>query len=113
MTTTRSRHSAPRSAALSLLELEPREVPTFLGNQIFPLDNPWNQNIAGAPVAANSQAIISRIVARHNNTAPAIHADFGNPTTDNALYGIPVNIATSATPKVSVFISPTNGYPSE
>ncbi|MBY0457160.1 MAG: hypothetical protein K2V38_07475, partial [Gemmataceae bacterium] len=112
MPTRRSRRPAPARAALCLVALEPREVPTFLGNQIFPLDNPWNQSIAGAPVAANSQAITSRIAARNGGVAPRIHPDLGNPN-DGALYGIPVNIATSATPKVSVFISPTNGYPSE
>ena len=77
----------------TLEELDARLVPTYLGNQIFPLDNPWNQNVAGAPVAANSAAIISAIVARHNNTAPGLHPDFGNPVTDGALYGIPINVA--------------------
>ena len=41
--------------------LEPRIVPTLLGQQIFPVDNPWNQNIANAPVATNSAAVISNI----------------------------------------------------
>jgi VCBS repeat-containing protein len=96
----------------TLEELDARLVPTYLGNQIFPLDNPWNQNVAGAPVAANSAAIISAIVARHNNTAPGLHPDFGNPVTDGALYGIPINVADNSTPKYTITISP-DGWASE
>jgi hypothetical protein len=96
----------------TLEELDARLVPTYLGNQIFPLDNPWNQIISGAPVAANSAAIISAIVARHNGAVPGLHPDFGNPVTDGALYGIPVNIADHTTPKYTITISP-NGWASE
>jgi hypothetical protein len=102
---------------LSLQELESRDVPTFLGNQLFPLDNPWNQVIANAPVASNSAAIINRIIDRHvdshgNFVPPPLHPDFGNPVTDGALYGIPVNIANSSTPRVTVTI-PSFGYGDE
>jgi len=96
---------------LQIEELDARIVPTFLGNQVFPLDNPWNQIIADAPVASNSNAIINAIVARHNGTAPKLHADFGNPL-DGNLYGIPVNVVDSSTPKVTVVI-PNFGYPDE
>jgi len=96
---------------MELQELESRDVPTFYGNQLFPLDNPWNQVVSGAPVASNSAAIISRIVNRHNGTAPRLHADFGNPL-DGNLYGVPVNIASSSTPKVTVVI-PSFGYGDE
>jgi hypothetical protein len=92
--------------------LENREVPTFYGNQLFPLDNPWNQNIAAAPVAANSAAIINRIIARHDGTAPRIHADFGNPSTDGALYGIPINVVDGSVAKKTIFI-PNAGYADE
>ncbi|HKB01854.1 MAG TPA: Ig-like domain-containing protein, partial [Gemmataceae bacterium] len=97
---------------LSFERLDARLVPTFYGNQLFPLDNPWNQVISAAPVAANSDAIISRIVARHAGTAPRVHADFGNPVTDGALYGIPVNVVDSTVPKVPVLV-PAFGYPAE
>jgi hypothetical protein len=63
---------------------------TLLGQQLFPADYPWNQNIANAPVAANSAAVISNIGASVH-----IHPDWGddNPANGNApLYGIPVNI---------------------
>jgi hypothetical protein len=95
----------------TLEELDARLVPTYLGNQVFPLDNPWNQVVAGAPVAANSASIISAIVARHG-LAPGLHPDFGNPPIDEALYGIPINVATAATPKVAVTIAP-DGYGDE
>jgi VCBS repeat-containing protein len=98
-------------ARLLLQELDPRVLPTFYGNQLFPLDNPWNQVISAAPVASNSDAIINRIVTNHGGTAPRLHADFGNPL-DGNLYGIPVNVVDSTVPKVNVAI-PSFGYPSE
>src|SRR5690349_10013253 len=96
----------------TLEELDPRLVPTYLGNQVFPLDNPWNQDVSGAPVAANSASIISTIVNRHGGTAPGLHPDFGNPSVDGALYGIPINVATSSTPKYTITI-PSAGYADE
>jgi VCBS repeat-containing protein len=94
-----------------LEELDARLVPTYLGNQLFPLDNPWNQVISGAPVASNSASIINTIVTRHNGTAPKLHADFGSPLDQN-LYGIPINIANHTTPKYTIYF-PTEGYPDE
>jgi Bacterial Ig domain/IPT/TIG domain len=96
---------------LTVDELDARLLPTFYGNQLFPLDNPWNQVIAYAPVAANSGAIIGAIVNRHGGTAPRIHADWGNPL-DGNLYGIPVNVVDSTVPKVAVLIAP-DGYGDE
>ena len=95
----------------TLEELDARLVPTYLGNQVFPLDNPWNQVVAGAPVAANSASIIGAIVARHG-FAPGLHPDFGNPPVDEALYGIPINVVDSSVPKVPVTIAP-DGYGDE
>jgi VCBS repeat-containing protein len=95
----------------TLEELEARLVPTYLGNQVFPLDNPWNQVVAGAPVAANSASIINAIVARHG-FAPGLHPDFGNPPVDEALYGIPINVVDSTVLKVPVTIAP-DGYGDE
>jgi hypothetical protein len=42
--------------------MEPRLVPTLLGQDIFPADNPINQNIANAPVLANSSAITNSLL---------------------------------------------------
>ena len=59
----RSRRPRSLSAVLGLFQLETRDVPTFYGNQLFPLDNPWNQIVSAAPVADNSVAIINRTAA--------------------------------------------------
>src|SRR5262249_8730837 len=49
------------TVTLTAERLEERRLLTLLGAQLFPSDNAWNQNIAAAPVAANSAAIISHI----------------------------------------------------
>jgi hypothetical protein len=100
-----------RSRALALLELERRDVPTFLGNQVFPLDNPWNQVIASAPVAADSAAILGAIAARHGGPV-GLHPDFGNPVTDGALYGIPINVVDGSTALTNVLV-PNFAWPDE
>src|SRR5271165_2529584 len=100
--TNRRRHT------LTLEELEDRTVPTLLGQQLFPTDYPWNQNIANAPVAANSAAIISHI----GNAK--IHPDWGTDSAangSNPLYGIPVNIVHgNSVAKVNVTV---DNYPGE
>jgi hypothetical protein len=104
---------APKPGARpDLVQLETRDLPSFYGNQVFPLDNPWNQKVTNAPVAANSSAIINRIVARHGGTAPRLHPDFGNPASDGALYGIPINVVDGSTAKVPVYFPP-DGYEDE
>jgi hypothetical protein len=60
---------------------------------MFPADNPWNEDVSGLPVSRNSAAYINSIGA-----SKGLHPDFGN----NEQYGIPYNLATNATPKVSV-----------
>jgi len=98
-----------RRSILLLQELEDRVVPTLLGQQLFPADNPWNQNISNAPVAANSAAIIA-----HIGASTPLHPDWGadSPANgDDPLYGIPVNIVHgNSTAKVNVII---DNYPGE
>src|SRR5580765_6512223 len=74
---------------------------TLLGSNLFPNNNPWNQNISQAPVATNSAAIISNI------GNGRFHPDFGQDyRTGNGLYGIPYNVVHgNTTPKVSVVTS--------
>ena len=75
---------------LDVVELEDRVVPTLLGQQLFPSDNPWNQNISNAPVASNSAAIIA-----HIGSSIKLHPDWGADSSANGsdpLYGIPINI---------------------
>jgi hypothetical protein len=104
-----SRRGSPRGEPLEIEELESRRMLTLLGYQLFPSDNPWNQNISDAPVAANSAAIIARIGA-----SVRIHPDWGadNPANgDDPLYGIPVNVVHgNSTAKVNVII---DNYPGE
>jgi hypothetical protein len=92
---TRRRHltrsaSFRRNQPLHIEELEGRRMLTLLGQQLFPSDNPWNQNISGAPVASNSAAIIA-----HIGSTIHLHPDWGEDSPANGsdpLYGIPVNI---------------------
>jgi hypothetical protein len=104
----RTRHNAWR-ALLGAEELEPRVVPTLLGQQLFPSDYAWNQNIHDAPVAANSAAIIS-----HIDPAITVHPDWGWDDPNNvggALYGIPVNVVHgNSVAKINVII---DNYPGE
>ena len=64
----------------------------LLGTNLFPADNPWNQNISQAPVATNSAAIMSSIIATYGNGR--FHPDFGQDyqTANTDLYGIPYNV---------------------
>ena len=94
---------------LQFEQLEDRRLLTLLGQQIFPLDYPWNQNISNAPVAANSAAIIS-----HIGSSIPIHPDWGEDSASNgraALYGIPYNVVHGqTTAKINVII---DNYPGE
>jgi autotransporter passenger strand-loop-strand repeat protein len=95
-------------AKMRVEELEERLVPTLLGQQLFPSDNPWNQNIANAPVAANSAAIIA-----HIGTSTRLTPNWGadNSASSNPLYGMPINIVHgNSTATVNVLI---DNYPGE
>jgi hypothetical protein len=98
-----------RNVGRELEILESRDVPTLLGQQLFPSDNPWNQNIANAPVAANSAAVISQI-----GGSIKLHPDWGDDSSSNTndvLYGIPFNVVHGNSVKaVNVII---DGYSSE
>jgi len=66
---------------------------SIAGCQIFPADDPWNEDISNLPVNADSSAYINSI-----GVAKNLHPDFG----ENRDYGIPYNIADNSTPKYSV-----------
>jgi hypothetical protein len=99
-----ARPQTARPVALRVEALEDRTVPTLLGNSLFPADNPWNQKITSAPVAANSAAIMNQIVTTYGNGR--LHPDFGQDYNTSAdLYGIPYNVVHgNTTPKTSVVI---------
>ncbi|HEX3725974.1 MAG TPA: IPT/TIG domain-containing protein [Pirellulales bacterium] len=99
-------HSGARSAprGLRLEPLEARRLFTLDGHQLFPSDNPWNTNIANAPVAANSATLVASIGA-----SSPLHPDFGT-MYQGANIGIPYNVVTSSQPKINVVI---DAFPGE
>jgi hypothetical protein len=97
---------------LSLLAiLIPTARGSLLGSNLFPADNPWNQNVSQAPVATNSAAIMNSIIAKYGNGR--FHPDFGQDyqLADNPLYGIPYNVVHgNSTAKIPVVI---DAYPDQ
>jgi hypothetical protein len=70
--------------------------PTIAGCPVFPKDNPWNTDISGYPVHANSAAFIASIgVAGH------LHPDWGA-SYQGAPVGIPYVVVGAGQPKVPV-----------
>ena len=61
---------------------------------MFPTDNPWNRDVSGDPVDANSANYIASI----NLGASHLHADFGSP----ADYGIPYVVVPGTQPMVPI-----------
>lgn len=96
-------------AVLGIESLESRELLALLGQQLFPSDNPWNQKITNAPVAANSAAILGNITSLYGNGR--LHPDFGqDANTVGPLYGIPFNVVHGMTqPKVPIAIDAYTG----
>jgi autotransporter passenger strand-loop-strand repeat protein len=103
------RPKGPGQARIRLEALEERVVPSLLGQPLFPSDNPWNQNISNAPVAAGSAQIIAHIGASTRLT-PNWYTD--NPANGSSpLYGMPFNVVHgNSTAKVNVII---DNYPGE
>jgi len=66
------------------------------GQQVFPPDNPWNQDISGAPVDPNSAALIASI-----GLSTGLHPDFGT-VWDGAPNGIPYVVVSGGQPWVPV-----------
>jgi hypothetical protein len=89
-----------RPPALYVERLESR---TLLSN-FFPTDNPWNQNIANAPVAANSATLVDSI-----GPSKALHPDFGT-TYGGYYWGIPYKVVPGTQPLIPVII---DAYPRE
>ena len=88
-----------------LATLIPTARGTLLGTNLFPANNPWNQNISRAPVATNSTAIMTNIIAKYGNGR--FHPDFGQDyrLASNPLYGIPYNVIHgNSTAKIQVVI---------
>src|SRR5262249_11429251 len=88
----RHRTARKRPQRPQLEALESRHLPSLLGASLFPADNPWNERITNAPVAATSAGIMNNIISRYGDGR--LHPDFGQDsrTTGAALYGIPYNV---------------------
>ncbi len=68
--------------------------PVLGGCQVFPSNNPWNENVSKLPVDPNSNAYISRI----NSFRQFLHPDFGS----NPSYGIPYTVVPKSQPFVPI-----------
>jgi hypothetical protein len=80
------------------------QVGTVGGCQIFPADNPWNEDVSGLALNAMSATYIS-------NMAPTkgLHPDWGDYAADRDYYGIPFSSGTGAPLQVMNF----ENYPDE
>ena len=56
------------------------------GCQVFPTNNPWNQNVSKLPVRSDSASLVRRISATGGHTV--LHPDFGG----GGAYGIPFKV---------------------
>ncbi|HEV7683767.1 MAG TPA: hypothetical protein VGO68_16685 [Pyrinomonadaceae bacterium] len=67
---------------------------SFHGKQLFPPDNPWNQDISGLPVDPNSANLIAGI-----GVNTGLHPDFGT-VYNGAPNGIPYVVVSGTQPRV-------------
>lgn len=110
-----------RRVRLLVEELELRLAPSLLGQNLFPDNSPFNQVIANAPIAPNSNAIIQYIENQYptgERGTPQVDGnadyDLSNANEDPA-YGIPYNVVHGNNPDVqylTVQLLP-NGYLSQ
>jgi hypothetical protein len=66
--------------------------PRVAGCTMFPADSPWNEDVSGLPVAANSAATIATIGA-----TTGLHPDFGSGKYGGGPIGIPYNTVDGST----------------
>ena len=67
---------------------------SFHGKQLFPSDNPWNEDISNSPIDPNSDNLIAGIGVNTN-----LHPDFGT-VWNGAPNGIPYIVVAGSQPKV-------------
>jgi hypothetical protein len=70
------------AASAAALAMASGTGPAIGGCPVFPPDNPWNQDVASAPVEPHSDAYVAAISRGGNRF---LHADFGG----GGAYGIP------------------------
>lgn len=86
--------SEPATVGVSAVRVIP-DRPTVGGCAVFPPDNPWNRNIATAPLHPDSAAIVARI---QSIGGDFLHPDFG----ENPDYGIPYVVVPENQPLVPI-----------
>lgn len=89
-------------AVTTAVSLAAQSSPATIGGALpplFPADNWWNQDVSQAPVAAESQALITFI---NNGGTRRLHPDFGGVAGPNQTYGIPYVVVAGDQPKRQV-----------
>ena len=86
--------SRPKATPTPVATFQPAVGPTLAGCQVFPVSNPWNQDISSAPLDPNSANYIASI----NSSRQFLHADFGS----DPSYGIPFVIVPGSQPFVPI-----------
>jgi hypothetical protein len=80
-------------ATTTSANLQSGNTPMVAGCQIFPADNPWNQDISALPVRSDSATFINSI-----GLNKYLHPDMG----ENQLYGIPYVVVDKTQAKVPI-----------
>lgn len=74
------------------------QVGTVGGCQLFPADNPWNQDISSLPLNSKSSTYLASM-----HTSTALHADWGDYAAQQDYYGIPFASGSGAAPVPTTF----------
>jgi hypothetical protein len=74
------------------------QVGTIGGCQIFPADNPWNEDVSALPLDPMSATYIAGMAPTRG-----LHPDWGDAALGDTYYGIPFSSGTGAPPQVMSF----------
>src|SRR4030095_2201870 len=94
----------PRTVSSNARQPDPGPGGSLHGKQLFPPDNPWNQDISTQPVDPNSANLIASI-----GLSTGLHPDFGT-VWNGAPNGIPYVVVPGTQPRVPILFTL---YPSE
>tara|TARA_R110002050_G_scaffold102492_2_gene211107 strand:+ start:77 stop:442 length:366 start_codon:yes stop_codon:yes gene_type:complete len=86
----------PTVFSLLLISSAPLLRADFLGRQVFPADNPWNQDISNQPVDPMSISLLSSI-----GLSTPLHPDFGTEYKGEP-NGIPFDVVSGSQQRVPV-----------
>src|ERR1043166_2655095 len=92
----------PRIVSSAVREPDLGPGASLHGKQVFPLDNPWNQDISKAPLDPNSNRIIAAIGADDR-----LHPDFGT-VYRGVPNGIPYTVVAGSQRRVPVYFRNTS-----